>query len=65
MQALPGTTVEWMLNIDVLSHIARITGGRMAVVDDPSLLPARILDIQKDLRSQYLIGFSPTGQAVR
>ena len=33
----------------------------MALVDDPSQLPARILDIQKDLRSQYLIGFSPTG----
>lgn len=61
MQPLPGMTVEWMLNIDVLSHIARITGGRMALVDDPSQLPARILDIQKDLRSQYLIGFSPTG----
>ncbi len=61
MRPLPGMTVEWMLNIDVLSQIARITGGRMAVVDDPALLPARILDIQKDLRSQYLIGFSPTG----
>ena len=61
MRPLPGMTVEWMLNIDVLSRIARITGGRMAVVDDPALLPARILDIQKDLRSQYLIGFSPTG----
>jgi len=59
---LPGTTLEWMLNIDVLAQIARITGGRMAVVDDPALLPDRILDIQKDLRSQYLIGFSPTGQ---
>jgi VWFA-related protein len=61
MQPLPGMTVEWMLDIDVLSQIARITGGRMAVVDDPAQLPARILDIQKDLRSQYLIGFSPTG----
>ena len=58
---LPGVTVEWMLNVDVLSHIARITGGRMALVDDPAQLPSRILDIQKDLRSQYLIGFSPTG----
>ena len=61
MRPLPGMTVEWMLNLDVLAHVARITGGRMAVVDDPALLPERILDIQKDLRSQYLIGFSPTG----
>ena len=34
----------------------------MAVVDDPKLLPRNILDIQKDLRSQYLIGFAPTGK---
>lgn len=61
MQPLPGMTVEWLLNVDVLSHIARITGGRMALVDDPAQLPSRILDIQKDLRSQYLIGFAPTG----
>ncbi|MFN7989133.1 MAG: VWA domain-containing protein [Thermoanaerobaculia bacterium] len=61
MRPLPGMTVEWLLNLDVLAHVARITGGRMAVVDDPALLPERILDIQRDLRSQYLIGFSPTG----
>jgi Ca-activated chloride channel family protein len=61
VKPIPGMTLEWLLNTDVLSGVARITGGRMAVVDDPSLLPARILDIQKDLRSQYLIGFSPTG----
>ena len=62
MTPAPGQTLEWMLNVDVLSRIARTTGGRMAVVDDPALLPERILDIQKDLRSQYLIGFSPTGR---
>jgi Ca-activated chloride channel homolog len=61
MRPLPGMSVEWLLNMDVLAHVARITGGRMAVVDDPTLLPERILDIQRDLRSQYLIGFSPTG----
>jgi VWFA-related protein len=57
----PGQTLEWSLNVDVLSRIARITGGRMAIVDDPGLLPEKVLDIQKDLRSQYLVGFSPTG----
>jgi len=56
-----GKTLEWTLNIDVLALVARITGGRMGVVDDPAQLPLRILDIQRDLRSQYLIGFSPTG----
>ena len=61
MQPLPGMTVEWMLDVDVLSRIARITGGRMALVDDPTQLSSRILDIQRDLRSQYLIGFSPMG----
>jgi VWFA-related protein len=58
----PGKTVEWLLNVDVLSRVARMTGGRMAVVDDPALLADRILDIQKDLRSQYVIGFAPTGR---
>jgi len=58
----PGQTLEWSLNVDVLSRIARITGGRMAIVDDPALLPEKVLDIQKDLRSQYLVGFSPTGK---
>ena len=57
----PGQTLEWSLNVAVLSRIARITGGRMAIVDDPALLPEKVLDIQKDLRSQYLVGFSPTG----
>ena len=57
----PGQTLEWSRNVDVLSRIARITGGRMAIVDDPALLPEKVLDIQKDLRSQYLVGFSPTG----
>ncbi|MHB8797950.1 MAG: VWA domain-containing protein [Thermoanaerobaculia bacterium] len=57
----PGQTLEWSLNVDVLARIARITGGRMAIVDDPGLLPEKVLDIQKDLRSQYLVGFSPTG----
>lgn len=57
-----GPSLEWGLNVDALEHVARITGGRMAVVDDPKLLPRNILDIQKDLRSQYLIGFAPTGR---
>ena len=56
-----GATSEGGLNVDVLERVARGTGGRMAVVDDPKLLPRNILDIQKDLRSQYLIGFTPTG----
>ena len=56
----PGPSLEWSLNVDALEHVARITGGRIA--DDPKLLPRSILDIQKDLRSQYLIGFAPTGR---
>lgn len=58
----PGRTLEWMLDVDVLRQVAAMTGGRMAIVDDPALLPERILDIQRDLRSQYLIGFAPTGR---
>ncbi len=64
---LPATPVsgagsEKLVNIDVLDHVARISGGRLSVVDDPSELPAAVLGIEKDLRAQYLIGFAPTGK---
>ncbi len=54
----PGQTAEGLLNLEILGHIARITGGRLSIVDDPSRLPDAVRLIQKDLRAQYLVGFS-------
>jgi Ca-activated chloride channel family protein len=57
----PGVTPEAMLNLEILAHVARLTGGLLSMVDEPSQLPAAITRIEKDLRSQYLLGFAPTG----
>ncbi|MFI5180490.1 MAG: VWA domain-containing protein [Thermoanaerobaculia bacterium] len=58
----PGDTLEHILNLDVLGRIARVTGGRLAIVDDPEKLVDAVQAIERDLRSQYLLGFAPTGK---
>lgn len=50
------------LDIDVLAQLAKASGGRSIVADIPSELMAAMGEVQKDLRSQYLVGFTPTGQ---
>src|SRR5262249_31638117 len=57
----PGVTPEAMLNLEVLGHIARMSGGRMGIATEPEQLEASVREIEKDLRSQYLMGFTPTG----
>ncbi len=57
----PGVTPEAMLNLDVLGHVARLSGGLLSIVDDPAQLPSAVARIEKDLRTQYLVGFTPTG----
>ena len=57
----PGQSVEVLLNMEILGHVARLTGGRLAIVDDPARLPDSVRLIEKDLRSQYLLGFTPAG----
>ncbi len=57
----PGTTQEALLNLDVLGHIARMSGGRLEIVTEPEQLEGAVLEIERDLRSQYILGFAPTG----
>jgi VWFA-related protein len=57
----PGQTVEALLNLEILGHVARVTGGRLSIVDDASRLPDSIRLIEKDLRTQYLLGFTAAG----
>ncbi|MEO8586419.1 MAG: VWA domain-containing protein [Acidobacteriota bacterium] len=57
----PGQSVEDLLNLEILGHVARITGGRLSIVDEPSRLPDSIRLIEKDLRAQYLLGFTAAG----
>lgn len=57
----PGVSLETLVNLEILGHVARLSGGRLSIVDEPSQLPAAIARIEKDLRTQYLMGFTPTG----
>ena len=57
----PGVTPEALLNLEILGHVARLSGGLLSIVDEPAQLTAAITRIEKDLRTQYLLGFTPTG----
>ena len=57
----PGESIEGLLNLEILGQVARLTGGRLAIVDEASQLPDSIRLIEKDLRAQYLLGFTATG----
>jgi VWFA-related protein len=57
----PGVTPEAMLNLDILAHVARLSGGILSIVDEAAQLPAAITRVERDLRTQYLMGFTPTG----
>jgi VWFA-related protein len=53
---------EEMSNIDVLETLATSTGGKLFVGNRPEQLAKSMITIERDLRAQYLIGFSPTGK---
>jgi len=52
------------VNIEVLEEVARLTGGRVSYLEEPEDLVRALLSIQKELRSQYLVGFSETGKGL-
>jgi VWFA-related protein len=53
---------EEMTNIDLLEELAAATGGKLFVGNRPEALASAMDGIEKVLRAQYLIGFSPTGK---
>jgi Ca-activated chloride channel homolog len=57
----PGVAPEALVNMEILGHVARLSGGLLSIVDEPDQLPAAIGRIERDLRTQYLLGFTPTG----
>lgn len=59
--ANPGTD-EHGLDLVVLNRIAEASGGRMTIETDVVSLKEAIRELDADLRSQYLLGFSPTGE---
>lgn len=53
---------EEMSNIDLLEELAAATGGKLFIGNRPEQLASAMDGIEKALRAQYLIGFSPTGK---
>ena len=49
-------------DIDVLAELSGASGGRLIVDNEPAKLASSINGIEKELRAQYLLGFSPTGK---
>jgi Ca-activated chloride channel family protein len=56
------TKREESSDLDILSEVALLTGGKMVVGNQPSQIAEAIADIEKHLRAQYLVGFTPTGR---
>jgi VWFA-related protein len=58
---IPALTEE-MANIDLLEELASATGGKLFVGNQPEQIAQAMDGIERALRAQYLIGFSPTGK---
>jgi VWFA-related protein len=57
-----GAISEEMSNIDLLEELAAATGGKLFVGNRPEELGSAMNGIESILRTQYLIGFPPTGK---
>jgi Ca-activated chloride channel family protein len=55
-------TREELSDVDVLREVAELTGGKLTLGNRPQELALAVAELEKDLRAQYLIGFSPTGK---
>jgi Ca-activated chloride channel family protein len=49
-------------DVDVLREVATLTGGSLFLGSTPQQIAAAVAAIEKNLRAQYLIGFTPTGE---
>lgn len=53
---------EEMSDAGILDEVAKLTGGKLYLGSTPNQISLAIAAIEKDLRAQYLIGFTPTGK---
>jgi Ca-activated chloride channel homolog len=58
----PGPINEELANIDLLEELASATGGKLFIGNQPEQLARAMDGIERILRAQYLLGFSPTGK---
>ena len=49
-------------DLDLLREVAELTGGKLTLGNEPQQIALAVASIEKDLRAQYLIGFTPTGR---
>ena len=54
-------SAEELSDLDLLDAIATLTGGKLQLGNQPQEIALAVAGIEKDLRAQYLIGFTPTG----
>ena len=59
---MPGKKREELSDVDVLNEVATLTGGKLHLGNQPGQIASAIASIEKDLRAQYLVGFTPTGR---
>jgi Ca-activated chloride channel family protein len=53
---------EELSDLDLLEEVAKLTGGKLTLGNEPQQIAMAIANVERDLRAQYLIGFAPTGQ---
>jgi hypothetical protein len=61
-KAAEGSNPESLTDVQILAYIAALSGGQVAVGEDAESLGKAIDAVAQDLRSQYMIGFTPTGK---
>jgi len=57
-----GRSREELSDLGLLDEVANLTGGKLYLGSEPQQIAQAIANIEQDLRAQYLIGFTPTGQ---
>jgi Ca-activated chloride channel family protein len=57
-----GAKREELSDVDILEEVASLTGGKLYLGNQPAQISTAVSNIEKDLRAQYLVGFSPTGR---
>lgn len=55
-------SAEELSDVGLLDGVATLTGGKLFLGNQPQQIALAVAAIEKDLRAQYLIGFTPTGQ---
>lgn len=53
---------EEMSDVGILDEVARLTGGKLYLGSTPNQISLAVAALEKDLRAQYLIGFTATGK---